>query len=50
MAEGLSWLESAARAFTPSWPELKDWAGVRAQPGRIVPKGFPGSNSFGPAF
>ena len=26
------------------------WHGVRAQAGRIVPRGFPRSNKFGPAF
>ena len=41
---------SAGRTFTLSWSELKDWVGVRAQAGRIAPKGFPRSNSFGPAF
>ena len=30
--------------------ELKNWVGVRAQAGRIVPMSFPRSNSFGPAF
>jgi topoisomerase-4 subunit A len=49
-ADGLTWLDSAGRTFTLTWAELKDWAGVRAQAGRIVPKGFPRSNKFGPAF
>ena len=49
-ADGLTWLDSAGRTFTLSWSELRDWVGVRAQSGRIVPKGFPRSNSFGPAF
>jgi len=49
-ADGLSWIDSAGRTFTLSWSELRDWVGVRAQAGRIVPKGFPRSNSFGPAF
>ena len=49
-SEGLSWLDSAGRTFTLSWGELKDWVGVRAQAGRIAPKGFPRSNSFGPSF
>ena len=49
-ADGLTWLDSAGRTFTLSWSELRDWVGVRAQAGRIVPKGFPRSNSFGPAF
>ena len=49
-ADGLSWLGSAGRTFTLNWAELKDWVGVRAQAGSIAPKGFPRSNSFGPAF
>jgi topoisomerase-4 subunit A len=49
-AEGLTWLDSAGRLFTLPWSELKDWVGTRAQAGRIAPKGFPRSNSFGPAF
>jgi topoisomerase-4 subunit A len=49
-ADGLTWLDSAGRTFTLSWSELRDWVGVRAQAGRVVPKGFPRSNSFGPAF
>jgi topoisomerase-4 subunit A len=49
-AEGLSWLDSAGRTYTLSWAELKDWVGVRAQAGRVAPKGFPRSNKFGPAF
>jgi topoisomerase-4 subunit A len=48
--EGLTWLDGAARTFTLSWSELSDWVGERAQAGRIAPKGFPRSNSFGPAF
>jgi topoisomerase-4 subunit A len=49
-ADGLTWTDSAGRTFTLSWSELKEWVGVRAQSGRMVPKGFPRSNSFGPAF
>jgi topoisomerase-4 subunit A len=49
-ADGLTWLDSAGRTFTLSWSELRDWVGVRAQAGRVAPKGFPRSNSFGPAF
>ena len=48
--DGLTWLDTANRTFTLGWPELKDWSGVRAQAGKIVPKGFPRSNTFGPAF
>ena len=47
--EGLTWLDSAGRTFTLSAAEFKEWVGQRAQAGRIVPKGFPRSNKFGPA-
>jgi topoisomerase-4 subunit A len=33
-----------------SWSEQKERVGARAQAGRVVPKGFPRSNSFGPVF
>lgn len=49
-SDGLSWLDSAGREFTLSWSELRDWVGERAQAGRLAPKGFPRSNSFGPRF
>jgi topoisomerase IV subunit A len=49
-ADGLSWLDSANRTFTPPMSELKDWVGERAQAGRMAPRGFPKSNKFGPAF
>ena len=49
-SDGLTWLDSAGRTFTLSWSELRDWAGERAQAGRLAPKGFPRSNKFGPAF
>ena len=48
--EGLTWLDTAGRTFTLQWTDLKDWSGVRAQAGKVVPKGFPRSNKFGPAF
>ena len=48
--DGLSWLDSAGRTFTLSWSELREWVGQRSQAGRVVPKGFPRSNKFGPAF
>jgi hypothetical protein len=28
----------------------RHWVGVRAQAGRMAPKGFPRSNKFGPGF
>jgi topoisomerase-4 subunit A len=49
-SEGLTWVDSAGRTFTMSWAELKEWVGQRAQSGRVVPRGFPKSNSFGPVF
>ena len=49
-SEGLTWLDSAGRTFTMSLHDLEDWHGVRAQSGKVVPRGFPRSNRFGPAF
>ncbi|MCB1505074.1 MAG: DNA topoisomerase IV subunit A [Hyphomicrobiaceae bacterium] len=49
-ADGLTWLDSAGRTFTVEWRDLKEWVGLRAQTGRMVPRGFPKSNRFGPAF
>jgi topoisomerase-4 subunit A len=49
-AAGLTWLDAAGRTYTLAWSDLKEWIGERAQSGRIVPKGFPRSNKFGPAF
>jgi topoisomerase-4 subunit A len=45
-AEGLSWTDSAGRAFSLTLKELADWRGNRADAGRLAPKGFPRSNSF----
>ncbi|MCB1513726.1 MAG: DNA topoisomerase IV subunit A, partial [Hyphomicrobiaceae bacterium] len=49
-ANGLTWLDPAGRTFTLEWRDLKEWVGLRAQTGRVVPRGFPKSNRFGPAF
>src|SRR5262249_61791233 len=46
-ADGLSWTDSAGRAFNLTIRELADWRGNRADAGRIVPKGFSRSNQFG---
>jgi len=46
--DGLTYADSAGRIFTVT--ELRDWWGARAQAGRLPPKGFPKSNSFGPKF
>ena len=45
--KGLSWADSAGRVFTQSLKELADWRGNRADAGRLAPKGFPKSNTFG---
>ena len=46
IADGLSWRDSAGRAFTVARPELNEWIGNRAEAGRLPPKGFPKSNRF----
>ena len=46
-ADGLTWIDTASRAFTLSMKELADWRGNRADAGRLAPKGFPKSNKFG---
>jgi topoisomerase-4 subunit A len=46
--DGLTYIDSADRSFVLT--ELRDWWGARAQAGRLPPKGFPKSNSFGPKF
>lgn len=45
--DGLTWHDSAGRAFTMTLKELSDWRGNRADAGRLAPKGFPKSNRFG---
>jgi topoisomerase-4 subunit A len=49
-SEGLTWRDGAGRTFTLTMRELEEWLGQRAQAGRLAPKGFPRSNTFGPAF
>ncbi|XSG82549.1 MAG: DNA topoisomerase IV subunit A [Methyloligella sp. ZOD6] len=49
-SEGLSWVDGAGRTFTQSSEELAEWWGERAQAGRMAPRGFPKSNTFGPRF
>jgi topoisomerase IV subunit A len=43
-AAGLTWVDSSGRTWTVA--ELNDWAGNRADAGRLPPKGFPKSNRF----
>ena len=47
--KGLSWTDSAGRIFTLSLKELAEWRGGRADAGRLAPKGFPKTNTFGNA-
>ncbi len=44
--EGLSWTDTAGRAFSLTLKELADWRGNRSDAGRLAPKGFPRSNTF----
>jgi topoisomerase IV subunit A len=46
-SEGLTWFDSAGRAFTFTLKELADWRGNRSDAGRLAPKGFPRTNTFG---
>jgi topoisomerase IV subunit A len=45
--KGLTWTDTANRAFALSLKELADWRGNRSDAGRLAPKGFPRSNKFG---
>jgi topoisomerase IV subunit A len=45
--QGLSWTDTAGRAFSLTLKELADWRGNRADAGRLAPKGFPRTNKFG---
>ena len=45
-ADGLTWTDTAGRAFSATLKELADWRGNRADAGRIAPKGFPRTNKF----
>jgi topoisomerase-4 subunit A len=46
--EGLTYIDSAGRSFILT--DLRDSWGVRAQAGRLPPKGFPKSGKFGAKF
>ncbi|MEN2494467.1 MAG: DNA topoisomerase 4 subunit A [Hyphomicrobiaceae bacterium hypho_1] len=47
---GLMWLNPEGQKTILTFKELENWFGLRAQAGKVVPKGFPSSNKFGPAF
>ena len=44
-ADGLTWEDSSGRTWTVT--DLLDWQGERASSGRLPPKGFPRTNTFG---
>jgi topoisomerase-4 subunit A len=48
-ADGLTWTDTAGRAFSLTSKEFADWRGNRADAGRLAPKGFPRTNTFGQA-
>ena len=45
-ADGLTWIDSAARSFTLSLKELANWRGNRGDAGRIRPDRFLTNNKF----
>jgi topoisomerase-4 subunit A len=47
LADGLSWVDPGGRVFNVSGDALVEWIGKRAEAGRLPPKGFPKSNTFG---
>jgi topoisomerase-4 subunit A len=47
LADGLSWQDSAGRTFHLAKKELGDWIGSRGDSGRLPPRGFPKTNTFG---
>src|ERR687893_609124 len=47
LKEGLTWKDTAGRTWTVAKEDLRDWMGDRTEAGRLPPKGFPKSNTFG---
>lgn len=47
LTEGLTWLDTSGRTWTVTQADLLEWLGHRAEAGRLPPKGFPKSNTFG---
>ncbi|QFU16607.1 DNA topoisomerase IV subunit A [Microvirga thermotolerans] len=47
LKEGLTWKDTAGRTWTVAKEDLRDWIANRAEAGRLPPKGFPKSNTFG---
>ncbi|NNM71882.1 DNA topoisomerase IV subunit A [Enterovirga aerilata] len=47
LEKGLTWKDTSGRTWTVPAAELRDWIGNRAEAGRLPPKGFPKTNTFG---
>jgi topoisomerase-4 subunit A len=47
LADGLTWRDTSGRTWTVTQADLLEWLGHRAEAGRLPPKGFPKSNTFG---
>jgi topoisomerase-4 subunit A len=47
LENGLTWKDTSGRTWTVPAAELRDWIGNRAEAGRLPPKGFPKTNTFG---
>lgn len=47
LADGLTWRDTSGRTWTVAQADLLEWLGHRAEAGRLPPKGFPKSNTFG---
>lgn len=47
LEDGLTWLDTSGRTWTVPQSDLLEWLGHRAEAGRLPPKGFPKSNTFG---
>jgi topoisomerase IV subunit A len=47
LKEGLTWKDTSGRTWTVAREDLRDWVANRAEAGRLPPKGFPKSNTFG---
>ena len=47
LKEGLTWKDTSGRTWTVAKEDIRDWMGDRTEAGRLPPKGFPKSNTFG---
>jgi topoisomerase-4 subunit A len=47
LKDGLTWRDTSGRTWTVAKEDLREWISNRAEAGRLPPKGFPKSNTFG---